>query len=788
MVKLEIDGVELTAEPGSMIIEVADEAGIHIPRFCYHKKLSVAANCRMCLVEVEKAPKTLPACATPVSDGMRVFTKSPAARESQKNIMEFLLINHPLDCPICDQGGECALQDVAMGYGKDTSQFAEPKHSVEDEDLGALVATDMTRCIHCTRCVRFGEEIAGLRELGMTGRGGHSEIGTYVDECLESEVSGNIIDLCPVGALTAKPFRFSARTWELTQHAGVAGHDCMGANVFWHSHRGQVARTVPREAEHINEVWLSDRDRFSYEGLTSNDRLRGPMVKRKGQWQPVDWATAFDAALAHIRPVLENQGPDQLGFITGPQATVEEQYLFQQLARGIDCNNVDHRVREVDTQDQDNMPLAPVWAGQLPELNQQQAIFLLGANLQRALPGLALRVRQAAQNGAQIMQLSTTLHRLNCAVSHELAVAPDHFVQRLAALVNSALSQQGSDWAELRELIGGVEADETTTAIAQQLLQAERGVIMLGAIAAHHPQASMIRYLAWALSEITQCRIVWLTDGPNSAGAWLAGAVPHRGAAGEQVAAAGLSAHEMFQYRLAGYVLMGIEPLYDCADGVQAMESLRAARHVVALTAYASEELLEVADVLLPITPFTETAGTFVNMTGEWQSFTGAAQPLGEARPAWKVLRVLGNVLHVPGFSYNDAWQVRDELQAKVKAAQTRTWQPARPESLPGLNTYALQRVGDWALYGVDPVVRRSLPLQAASSSDWAIARMHPDQAKALGIERAVQVRIYEKYDSLTLPFIKDERIPLGCIHVPAGQCQTAKLGPCYGEISVRQV
>ena len=526
LLDIEINGRPCKAKPGAMIIEVADAAGILIPRFCYHKKLSVAANCRMCLVEVEKAPKPLPACATPVMDGMKVSTKSPYAMQAQKSVMEFLLINHPLDCPICDQGGECELQDVAMGYGRDLSRFNERKRVVKDKSLGPLIATDMTRCIHCTRCVRFGEEIAGLPELGSTGRGEDLEIGTFIERNLESELSGNVIDVCPVGALTSKPFRFRARAWEINQRDTISPHDGVGSNLYVHIKQGKVVRVVPRENDAINETWISDRDRFSYEGLYSEDRLDAPQLKIDGGWETVDWETALDAAAEGLRRTRESHGADQLAALCSPGATLEEAYLLQKLMRSLDSGNVDHRLRQCDFSDQEQAGLAP-WLGQtLSSLESNDVTFLVGCDARREQPMINHRLRKSVLAGGRVLTLNPIVFEFNYELDTTMLSSPDGMIYDLAG-VAKALGP-----STLSGLLADVKVRAAHKAIAKQLESAQRSAVILGAIAATHPNGSVLRVLAGHIAKATGSTLGALHDGANAAGAWLAGAVPHRGPGG----------------------------------------------------------------------------------------------------------------------------------------------------------------------------------------------------------------------------------------------------------------
>ena len=630
---IEIDGRPFPARKGQMLIEVADANAIPIPRFCYHEKLTVAANCRMCLVEVERAPKPLPACATPVMDGMKVFTRSKLARNAQKSVMEFLLVNHPLDCPICDQGGECELQDVAMGYGRDVSRFNERKRAVEDKDLGPLIATDMTRCIHCTRCVRFGEEIGGMPELGATGRGEDMEIGTFITRSVDSELSGNVIDLCPVGALTSKPFRFRARAWEMAQRDGIAPHDPVGSNIHLHVRRGRVLRVVPRANESINEVWLSDRDRFGYEGLYSEDRVLAPMVKRGGAWCEVSWEEGLEAAVKGLREVIAEKGGDAVGALASASCTVEELYLFQKLARGFGCANVDHRVRQRDFSDQDAAPTCPSIGMGVDDLERLDAALLVGSWTRKEHPIVNHRLRKASLAGASVMYLDVMAHDLNIAPAARVVVAPSKLAGRLAAVTVAAARIAGQEPDGLGALRVGVEIEAGAERIARVLTDAGRGAILLGPQAICHREAAALRGLAACLADLTGVTLGTLDEGANPAGAWIAGVVPHRDAHGAESSRTGHDARAMIEAGLDAYVLMGLEPELDCFNGARTREALDRARFVVSLSTFRSEAMSEYADVLLPVASFAETDGTFVNLSGTWQTFAAATASYADSPP-----------------------------------------------------------------------------------------------------------------------------------------------------------
>ncbi|BAZ94101.1 NADH-quinone oxidoreductase subunit G [Thiohalobacter thiocyanaticus] len=786
-INVEINGETYPARKGQMIIEITDEHGITVPRFCYHKKLPIAANCRMCLVQVEKAPKPLPACATPVADGMKIWTDSDYAREAQKSVMEFLLINHPLDCPICDQGGECELQDVALGYGRSVSRFTEKKRVVKDEDLGSLIATDMTRCIHCTRCVRFLDVIGGFKELGGVGRGENMAIRAYVGQGVSSEMSGNVIDVCPVGALTSKPFRFRARAWELTQHASVAPHDCVGSNLYLHARRGDVLRVVPRENEEINEVWLSDRDRFGYAGLNSPERLERPMIRRDGDWQETDWETALQAVADMLR-VYSGERAAQLGVLVSPTATVEEMYLLNRLSEQLECSNIDHRLRQSDFSDQDRLPLFP-WLGQrIEELEQQQAVLLVGSNIRKEQPILGHRLRKACLNGAGIMAINPVDYDFNFDLVEKLIHAPHAMVDDLAGVAAALLTlKQEAAPSELHGVIAQASPAEVHQRIAERLSEVRPATVMLGSTAAAHPSANALRALAGFICELSGATLSLLSDGGNGAGGWLAGVLPHRGPAGSDRDSTGLDARGMLETPRSAYVLYGCEPEFDFADAQQARGAFAQAETVVAFTAYVSDSLRECARVLLPISPYSETSGTYVNVEGRWQSFAGAVAPRGQARPGWKVVRVLGNLLGLKDFDYMSSEEVRDELRSQ--AADRRP----RNERVPGEMVLApapdgLQRIGDVPIYAVDGIVRRAPALQAATDGGDAQLRLNPAQAARLNLGSATQVRVEQGEAQAVLQLVLDEQVPEGAAWIPAGCPATRELGANFGGVKLNWV
>jgi len=712
LVNIEIDGVPVKARKGEMLIRVTDAHGAYVPRFCYHEKLSIAANCRMCLVEVEKAPKPMPACATPVMEGMKVFTKSPRAIGAQRATMEFLLINHPLDCPICDQGGECELQDLAVGFGRDASRYNERKRVVQDENLGPLIATDMTRCIHCTRCIRFTEEVAGIQELGMIGRGEHMKVRTYIESAVNHELVGNVIDLCPVGALVSKPYRFSARAWEMTSTPLVSPHDPVGTNLYGHVLRGRLMRVVPRENEAINETWIADRDRFSYEGVYSPDRLEHPLVRRGADWVETDWESALEQVAQGLRARAA-----ACGFLVSPSATLEELYLAGRIARGLGTHNIDHRLRQRDFRDAAADPLMPGLGMRIADVDALNALLIIGSNLRREVPMLAHRVRKAARRGAQIAMLNPVRFAYQFPISAYLSSAPRTLVGDLAGIVAAVAAAAGQPVpAHLSAATAAAQVNEEHRAIARSLVGGEKRAVWMGALALRHPQFADLRSLAAALAQLAGASFGVLAEGGNGAGAYLAGAVPHREAGGKVVAQPGLTARDMLQKPLKACVLLGgVEPSIDALDPDSASVFART-ELVVALTPFVSEELRRIAHVMLPIGTFAETSGTYVNCEGLWQSQTGAAAPLGEARPAWKVLRVLGNLLNLPGFDYQSSEDVREELRARCAAAAAPEYRGAHAVTPAGAASAAVAagevRVIDVPMYQTDALVRRAPSLQ----------------------------------------------------------------------------
>jgi NADH-quinone oxidoreductase subunit G len=786
MIEIEINGKTIEVEQGSMIIEAADKHGIPIPRFCYHKKLSIAANCRMCLVEVEKAPKPLPACATPVTAGMKIFTDSSKAREAQKAVMEFLLINHPLDCPICDQGGECELQDLSLGYGKDISRFTEGKRSVADENLGSLIATEMTRCIQCTRCVRFETEIAGHRELGMTNRGEHAEITTYVQNSIKHEMSGNIIDLCPVGALTSKPARFAARPWELNQTASIAPHDCVGSNIYVHTRTQKLMRIAPRENESLNEVWLSDRDRFSYLGVNSPDRLQMPMIKVDNNWQETDWETAFQFAADGLRKVLDQYGAKQIGALASPSSTTEEFFLLQKLMRGLGSSTVDHRLHQTDFADQKFAPLYPKLGIKIEELQTRDVILLVGSNIQREQPIASHRVRKASLKGSHVMSINVVDYPFNFDQQEKIIISPHQMVEILAGVAKALMSKPKEDLPQqIYDLLNDVEPSSAEKKIAAQLKKGEQSFIVLGAIAQNHPEASAIRALVQLIANLSGADWGCLTEGANSAGAWIAGAIPHRGAVGMSIPEIGLAANTALTASLRAYLLLGIEPELDCANPSAVNNSLLKSEFNIVLSSFNAPGYREYAHVILPIATFTETPGTYINAQGDWQNFKAIAIAPGEVRPAWKVLRVLANHLNIPGFDYVDSEEIITELRAAFDSYTPNTeMQWLCPKEIKK-NISGITRITEWPIYSIDSVTRRSLALQNSGTYEPTAAYLNTKLAKHLHLKEGALVSVTQGGAQAELPIMISDRIPDDCVWIPAGRTETANLGSSFGVVEM---
>jgi NADH-quinone oxidoreductase subunit G len=775
LLNIEIDGRPVQVPPGSTVMDAANRLGIYIPHFCYHRKLSIAANCRMCLVQVEKAPKPLPACATPVTDGMKAFTHSDQAVKAQQSVMEFLLINHPLDCPICDQGGECQLQDLAVGYGGSNSRYREPKRVVFHKNLGPLIsAEEMTRCIHCTRCVRFGQEIAGVMELGMIGRGEHAEIVSFVGSTVDSELSGNMIDLCPVGALTSKPFRYAARTWELSRRKSVSPHDALGSNLVVQVKEHRVMRVLPLENESINECWLSDKDRFSYEGLNSDERLTAPMIKQGGDWKAVDWHTALDFAARGLADIAARHGPEAIGALVSPHSTLEELALAARLVRALGSDNIDFRGRQSDFRDDGERAGIP-WLGMpIADVRQLDRVLVVGSFLRKDHPLLAQRLRQAAKKGTQV----STLHAVDddwlMPLANKAVVTPSRMPGMLAEIVAAAAVAAGK---AVPAALSNVVASPVAEAIAASLLSGKKGAVLLGNAACQHPDASQIAALAQAIAQITGATLGVTTEAANSVGAHLAGALPQRG---------GMNAKAMLADPRKAYLVMHVEPEFDCANPVAARAALEKAELCVVMSPF--KQGMAYADVLLPIAPFSETSGTYVNCEGRAQSFHGVVRPLGETRPGWKVLRVLGTLLEKDGFDADTSEAIRDAVLGAAGEIVTRLSNATRMEiAMPTAAAARVERVADVPIYFADPLVRRAYSLQQTADARAPKARMHRSLLDGLGVTEGAQVKVKQGRGEAVLAAVVDAGVPPGVVRIAAAHSSTCGLEGLSGPITVER-
>ncbi|MBN3766650.1 NADH-quinone oxidoreductase subunit NuoG [Burkholderia sp. Ac-20365] len=776
MVELEIDGKKVEVAEGSMIIQAAHKVDTYIPHFCYHKKLSIAANCRMCLVDVEKMPKAVPACATPVSAGMIVRTKSDKAVKGQQSVMEFLLINHPLDCPICDQGGECQLQDLAVGYGKSSSRYTEEKRVVFHKNVGPLISMEeMSRCIHCTRCVRFGEEVAGVMELGMLGRGEHSEITSFVGKTVDSELSGNMIDLCPVGALTSKPFRYSARTWELSRRKSVSPHDSVGANLVVQVKNNRVMRVLPFENEAINECWISDKDRFSYEALNSPERLTRPMLKQNGQWMETDWQTALEYVVKGLKGISADHGANAIAALGSAHSTVEELFLLKQLAQAVGTPNIDFRLRQTDFSVAAN---GTPWLGtSIANLSMLDSALVIGSSLRRDHPLFAARLRQAAKGGAQITLLQATRDDALIPQAARIAAAPSAWLNELAGIAAAVSEAKG---VALPEAFAGATASDAAKQTAKALGAGETRVVLLGNGAVQHPEFAAIHAAAQWIADTTGATLGFLTEAANTVGAHLVGALPGEG---------GLNAREAFEQPRKGYVLLNLEPEFDTANPAQALAALNQAEMVVVMSPFQTGA--EYADVLLPIAPYTETAGTFVNAEGTVQMFNGVVRPLGDTRPGWKVLRVLGNLLGASGFDYDTAEQVRvaalgdgdltPRLSNKTSASVARGNGAKAAEG-------TFERIADVPIYHADQLVRRaeSLHLTAAARAANSVG-LPAALFDKLGLKEGDAVRVRQGDRSVQIPAVRDANLAETVVRVSAATPAGAALGSLFGELVVEK-
>jgi len=797
MVEVEIDGKTVEIQEGSMVMHAANKLGIYVPHFCYHKKLSIAANCRMCLVEVEKAPKPLPACATPVSDGMKIHTRSEKAISAQKAVMEFLLINHPLDCPICDQGGECQLQDLAVGYGGSQTKYTEEKRVVFHKPMGPLIsAEEMTRCIHCTRCVRFGQEVAGVMELGMAGRGEHAEIMTFVGRSIDSELSGNMIDICPVGALTSKPFRYSARTWELSRRKSVSPHDSIGANLTVQIKGQQVMRVVPLENDAVNECWISDRDRFAYEGLGSSERLTEPMVKQDGQWVKTDWASALNQAAALLSNARVNHGAEKVAALAAPTSTVEELYLLQKLMRGIGSDNVDFRLRQADFSI-DTVGSGAPWLGMpLADVNSLEALVLVGSFIRKDQPLLSARIRQAVSRGLRLSVIHGADDDLLMPVANKAICAPsqwrDQLLQVLACVLQAKELSAPSGMAEALKSVDAASADDASRAIAETLVSGERTAILLGNAAIQHPSAADLMRIGQAIANACGGRFGVVGDSASSVGGYLAGATPNALGAvkAKPIGSAGLNAAAQLGGDMRAYLLLNLEPALDMASGSAALKALAMAEAVVAVTPFQSEDLMSVAHVLLPAGPFTETGGSFINVEGRLQAFNGVVRAAGDCRPAWKILRVLANRMDLKGFEFDSVSDVRDEALGDTgEGFDARLSNDISGELSAGSSAAegSLERLADVPIYFSDALTRRSPCLQETSDASSPQASLHPQTLEQLSLTSGDQVVVSQGGGEAMVEAVADISVAPGVVRLAAAHVSTANLASMFGPVSVRR-
>ncbi|MFZ9497137.1 MAG: NADH-quinone oxidoreductase subunit NuoG [Polynucleobacter sp.] len=778
MIEIHVDGKPVEVPQGSMVMHATNKLGTYVPHFCYHKKLSIAANCRMCLVEVEKAPKPLPACATPVMAGMKVFTHSAKAVEAQKSVMEFLLINHPLDCPICDQGGECQLQDLAVGYGKSSSRYKEEKRVVFHKNVGPLISMEeMSRCIHCTRCVRFGQEVAGVMELGMINRGEHSEITTFVGQTVDSELSGNMIDICPVGALTSKPFRYAARTWELVRKRSISPHDAVGANTTVQTKANHVMRVVALENEAINECWISDRDRFAYEGLNSPDRLTTPMVKQNGQWLETDWQSALDYVVHSLGDIQKQHGSQALAALAHPIASAEELYLLQKVMRGLGSQQIESRLRQTDTRGSAALP----WLGMpIAKLGELKRVLVIGSHLRKDLPLIAARVRTATKQGLKVYRLDAGGNDWLMPIAAHLKSKPSQWVDQLGQIAQ-AIAQAKSISSPSGLAVKSVSREAQT--IADQLLSntklesPEPQAILLGSLAIAHPNASDLHVLAEFIAKHTGCTFGFLCEGGNSVGAQLVGATQ-----GNQG-----SIDTVLQSKARAYVMLHVEPLNDLPNPQHTRSALQAADTVIAMSAYTSPDLLELADVILPITPYTETIGSYVNMAGQVQTIQPSVRPLADARPAWKVLRALGSLLNLEGFLYNLPEEVYADAFAKPVQDLLNNGFTATPEVQQRVPlAAALERLADQPIYSSDAIVRRAPALQRTrDAKDATMVGVGQTLWAQLSLQAGDRVVLAQNGHTVEASVLLQPDLADGVVRIATATELSGQLASMFGEVSL---
>ena len=801
MINIEIDGKQVSVPKGGTVMDGARQLGIYIPHFCYHKKLSIAANCRMCLVQVEKAPKPLPACATFAVEGMKVSSHSEQAITAQKGVMEFLLINHPLDCPICDQGGECQLQDLAVGYGAGASRYEESKRVVKNKNLGPLISTDMTRCIHCTRCVRFGQEVADIMELGMAGRGEHAEILSFVGKTVDSELSGNMIDLCPVGALVSKPFRYSARTWELSRRKSISPHCGLGSNLIVQVKKNRVMRVLPRENEEINECWLSDKDRFSYEGLNSDDRLTTPMIKHDGEWKECDWKTALEFITNRLKEIKEKFGPQSIGALASPHSTLEELFLLQKFIRGLGSENIDHRLRQSDFSLDRHMNGVP-WLGMsISDIPKLKSILIIGSSLRKDHPLIAQRIRRAVKSGAELNLVNPVNDDLLINVANQAIIPPSEIVVILAQILKVIIELKKEKFPDnIEKLLESInDITDTARSIAESLINNDPSSIFLGNLAQHHPQYADIRLLTQYIAKFAEADFGILGEAANSVGAYLVGAIPNKNSL-EAPYGNGYNASEMLGVGSTtpaikpcrAYILLNLEPELDSYDPQAATEALGAGDLVVMMSPYKRNISVDAdyADVILPISPFTETSGTFINTEGRIQNFNGVVTPLGDTRPAWKVLRVLGNLMQLEGFDFDNPEQVYAEaipshgevkknLENKLNNFTVNIFKQ---------KSDCIQRIAEVPIYQADPIVRHAESLQLTHDAiTEPVAWMSGNLLEKLGLCAGDKAELKQGEGEVLLRVDCDDKVPPNCVRLVTAHPMTASLGGMFGDILVKK-
>ncbi len=787
LVTITIDGVVVKTPRNTMLIEAADKLGVNIPRFCYHKHLSVAANCRMCMVEVEKVPKPLPACATPVNEGMVVHTHSKLALDAQKCTMEFLLINHPLDCPVCDQGGECELQDVAMGYGSDVSRYNERKRVVRDKNIGPLVSTDMTRCIHCTRCVRFGNEIAGISELGVTGRGEFVEIGTYVEKSLSSELSGNVIDLCPVGALNAKPSRMKARAWEMTAQPSISVHDSFGSNLIMHTLRNKVIRVVPNENPEINETWISDRDRFSYEGMYSENRVSRVTKKENGEWENVDWSDAIQ----NVAATLKKYQPDDVGILVSPNQSNEELFLLQKIARKLNIKNIDHRINREDFTHQEADPVFP-WLGQsITEIESRDVIVIIGSDMRCEQPMLTHKIRKASARGAKVFVLNPQHCEFHIKLTKHVIVKPQHWLPVLLQLLGQLSDISGVQLpGELHALLDDKNNDDNLASIIQALMESTNATILIGNLMQQHYAYSSLRAVTYWIAQLSKAIFGYVSMASNCAGASLLGVLPHRLTMSEVANEPGMDYAQMVQSPRKVYLIMGFEPEWDCLLPVKTVAALKQAEVVISINSFMTEMMHEYCDWVLPLNCYAEAEGTKINMEGRWQNYSAVVESADDSKHGWKILRMLGAALQLDGFEYMDINDVRQEISGKIDQTQTlsNTLVSLPQISVETTDEDAIFSLGATPIYTVDSLVRNAHSLRQAQALDESVVMVHPFDIEKFGLIAGKWVKVSQDNNSSILQCVMNTNILPGTVYIPRGLPRSEKLDGVNMQVQLKNL